>query len=51
MTAGEAIVADCCGPQVAYKNGANEKLLSDFVKKRNVREKLFGEHNGVLVLY
>ncbi|KLO83769.1 Uncharacterized protein LW93_553 [Fusarium fujikuroi] len=31
-----SIVADCCGPQVAYKNGANEKLLGDFIKKHNV---------------
>lgn len=51
MTAGEGIVADGYGPQVAYKNGANEKLLGDFIKKHNVREKLFGEHNSVLVLY
>ncbi|KAH7136329.1 aldo/keto reductase [Dactylonectria macrodidyma] len=26
---------------VAYKNGANEKLLGDFIKKHNVRDKLF----------
>ncbi|KAE9573678.1 hypothetical protein CGMCC3_g10351 [Colletotrichum fructicola] len=26
---------------VAYKNGANEQLLGDFVKKHNVRDKLF----------
>ncbi|KAL5614128.1 hypothetical protein FOVSG1_003191 [Fusarium oxysporum f. sp. vasinfectum] len=36
---------------VAYKNGANEKLLGDFIKKHNVRDKLFGEHTSVLVLY
>ncbi|KAJ3957435.1 hypothetical protein N0V92_005984 [Colletotrichum tropicale] len=27
---------------VAYKNGANEQLLGDFVKKHDVRDKLFG---------
>ncbi|KAH8670584.1 putative aldo-keto reductase [Ilyonectria robusta] len=26
---------------VAYKSGANEKLLGDFIKKHNVRDKLF----------
>ncbi|KAL1599828.1 hypothetical protein SLS60_007633 [Paraconiothyrium brasiliense] len=26
---------------VAYKNGENEKLLGDFIKKHNVRDKLF----------
>ncbi|OAA35486.1 aldo/keto reductase [Beauveria brongniartii RCEF 3172] len=26
---------------VAYKNGANEKLLGDFIRKHNVRDKLF----------
>ncbi|KAJ3458831.1 hypothetical protein MRS44_012940 [Fusarium solani] len=26
---------------VAYKNGANEKLLGDFIKKHDVRDKLF----------
>jgi aryl-alcohol dehydrogenase-like predicted oxidoreductase len=34
-------------PQVAYKNGENEKLLGDFIKKHNVRDKLFGEHNNL----
>lgn len=31
---------------MAYKNGENEKLIGDFVKKHNVREKLFGKHLG-----
>ncbi|KAJ9483326.1 hypothetical protein VN97_g10081 [Penicillium thymicola] len=29
---------------VAYKAGENEKLLGEFIKKHNVRDKLFGEH-------
>lgn len=29
--------------KIAYKNGENEKLLGDFIKKHNVRDKLFGE--------
>ncbi|KAJ9481727.1 hypothetical protein VN97_g11740 [Penicillium thymicola] len=28
---------------VAYKSGENEKLLGDFIKKHNVRDKVFGE--------
>ncbi|KAJ5474945.1 Aldo/keto reductase [Penicillium sp. IBT 31633x] len=27
--------------KIAYKNGENEKLLGDFIKKHNVRDKLF----------
>lgn len=29
---------------MAYKNGENEKLIGEFVRKHNVRDKLFGEH-------
>ncbi|KAM0217519.1 hypothetical protein ACHAQD_007262 [Fusarium lateritium] len=34
---------------VAYKNGSNEKLLGDFIKKHDVRDKLFGKNtiNGI----
>ncbi|KAJ5937110.1 hypothetical protein N7466_003560 [Penicillium verhagenii] len=31
---------------VAYKNGENEKLLGDFIRKHNVRDELFGEQNS-----
>lgn len=33
--------------QVAYKAGENEKLLGEFIKKHNVRDKLFGEYGTV----
>lgn len=38
------------GLQVVYKNGENEKLLGNFIKKHTVRDKLFGEHNISLSL-
>lgn len=29
---------------VAYKQGENEKILGEFIKKHNVRDKVFGEY-------
>jgi hypothetical protein len=29
--------------QVSYRNGVNEKVLGDFIRKHNVRDKIFCE--------
>lgn len=31
------------GMQVVYQAGVNEKLLGDFIRKHNVRDKIFSE--------
>jgi hypothetical protein len=36
---------------VAYKNGENEKLIGEFVKKHNVRDKVFGERDPISSIY
>lgn len=35
--------------KVVYQAGVNEKLLGDFIKKHNVRDKVFGMFVGLEV--
>lgn len=37
------------GGKSAYRAGVNEKLLGDFIRKHNARDKVFSEFVGVLV--
>lgn len=32
--------------KVVYQAGVNEKLLGDFIRKHNVRDKLFSEYSS-----
>lgn len=34
--------------EVVYAAGVNEKLLGDFIRKHNVRDKVFSKYRGVL---